>query len=70
MLIAVLGYIALAWMGHIFLVIGYYLLTPLLLNGKIWTIFYVNVTVTRQFSGDNETAFSINNHFLQIHHLS
>ena len=64
MLISVLGYISLVWMGHIFLVIGYYLLTPLFLNGKIWTISYVFVTVIHQFSGYNETVFSINNHLV------
>ena len=64
MLISVLGYISLAWMGHIFLVIGYYLLTPLFLNDKILTISYVNETDTRQFPGYNETVFSINNHLV------
>ena len=64
MLISVLDYISLAWMGHIFLLIVYYLLTPMFLNGKIWTISYVYVAVTRQFPGYNETGFGINNHLV------
>ena len=63
MLTSVLGLISLAWLGHIFLVIGYYLLIPFL-NGKMWTISYVYVAVTCQFPGYNETDFSINNYLV------